>query len=168
VLLDAKSGRPTALATLCKKGGGPLPSTEYTRVLIQELRHGAMVMTLKNDDDDESSRKIPNFNNDLTNAVSCTSPFRTHGAPFIDEGALSNPAVMANRKGFMLVSAEVGSTDSQFLLLAPLKTDDDSVSKIAASDPLVHWIGRTATGAEFGSGTPDAVHFKTEIGRAHV
>ena len=39
-----------------------------------------------------------------------------------------------------------------FLLLAPLKTDDDddAVSKIAASDPLVHWIGRTATGAEFG------------------
>ena len=40
VLLDAKSGQPTALATLCKKGGGPLPNTEYTRVLIQELRHG--------------------------------------------------------------------------------------------------------------------------------
>ena len=50
------------------------------------------------------------------------------------------------------VTTEVGPTGSQFLLLAPLKTDDDddAVSKIAASDPLVHWIGRTATGAEFG------------------
>ena len=38
VLLDPKSGQPTALATLCQKGGGPLPNTHYTRVLIQKLK----------------------------------------------------------------------------------------------------------------------------------
>ena len=38
LLLDRKTGQPTALSTMCKKGGGALPGTLYTRVLLQMLQ----------------------------------------------------------------------------------------------------------------------------------
>ena len=37
-----------------------------------------------------------------------------------------------------------------------------SDTQLAASDPLVHWVGRTATGAELGAGNPSAVYFDWE------
>ena len=44
-----------------------------------------------------------------------------------------------------------------------LKTDDRvGESTVVASDPLVHWVGRTMSGAELGSGAPTAVYFDWE------
>lgn len=38
LLLDTVNGQPTVLSTLCKKGGGPMAGTEWTRVLLQRIR----------------------------------------------------------------------------------------------------------------------------------
>eukprot|EP01048_Picozoa_sp_COSAG05_P022116 COSAG05_NODE_4304_length_1574_cov_16.284746_1_plen_91_part_00 len=38
LLLDPISGQPIVLSTLCKKGGGPMAGTEWTRVLLQRAR----------------------------------------------------------------------------------------------------------------------------------
>ena len=38
LLLDRITGQPTVLSTLCKKGGGPIAGTHWTRVLLQRIR----------------------------------------------------------------------------------------------------------------------------------
>ena len=51
------------------------------------------------------------------------------------------------------------------LAAAAAAPDDAGTSTIAASDPLVHWVERTMTGAELGSGTPTSVYFDWETAR---
>ena len=47
-------------------------------------------------------------------------------------------------------------------LLVAAAAPSSSTSQLAASDPLVHWVGRTATGVELGTGSPSAVYFDWE------
>ena len=46
------------------------------------------------------------------------------------------------------------------LSMLPVATAAASI--MAASNPLVHWVGRTATGSDLGSGNPSAVYFDWE------